>query len=175
MLTSPLALRQEPLGRSVDVHTLGWRLSPRLCKSGVKQADGDDSQCAGHRTAPKHGRGEPYPRKGSPKGWNDVDGVRRRSAAEAVPPGPSRPCAASVDAWTGSGLPPIPLHAHPHGRATGGAGDGFVQHHDGQGDRARHPLDLLPAAPARRWLQLHERSGASSPGLKAGVSAPRMR
>ena len=69
MLTSPLALRQEPFGRSVHVHTLGWRLSPRLWKSGVKQADGDDSQCVGHSTAPKHGRGERYPRKGSPKGW----------------------------------------------------------------------------------------------------------
>jgi hypothetical protein len=40
MLTSPLALRQEPFGRSVDVHTLGWRLSPRRWKSGVQQADG---------------------------------------------------------------------------------------------------------------------------------------
>jgi len=28
MLTSPLAVRQEPFGRSVDVQTLGWPLSP---------------------------------------------------------------------------------------------------------------------------------------------------
>src|SRR5215831_2033803 len=37
MLTSPLALRQEPFGRSVEVPTLGWLLSPRLWKSGVQQ------------------------------------------------------------------------------------------------------------------------------------------
>ena len=57
---------------------------------------------------------------------------------------------------------------------TGGAGEGVMQHHDRQGDRARHLLDLLPTTPARRWLHLHERSGACSPGLRAGVSAPQM-
>ena len=40
MLTSLLVVRQEPFGRSVDVHTLGWRLSPRRCTSGVQQAHG---------------------------------------------------------------------------------------------------------------------------------------
>jgi hypothetical protein len=42
MLTSLLAVRQEPLGRSVEVHTMGWRLSPRLWKSRPKQVDGGE-------------------------------------------------------------------------------------------------------------------------------------
>jgi hypothetical protein len=42
LLTSPLAVRQEPFGRSVDVHILGWRLSPRRWKSRLKQVDGVD-------------------------------------------------------------------------------------------------------------------------------------
>ena len=40
MLTSPLAVRQEPFGRSVYDRTLGWRPSSKLYKPGVKQADG---------------------------------------------------------------------------------------------------------------------------------------
>ena len=40
MLTSPLALRQEPFGRSVEVRPLGWRPSPKRYKPGVKQVDG---------------------------------------------------------------------------------------------------------------------------------------
>jgi len=40
MLTSPLALRQEPFGRSVEVRTLGWRPSSKRYKPGVKQAHG---------------------------------------------------------------------------------------------------------------------------------------
>ena len=40
MLTSPLALRQEPLGRSVDVRPLGWRPSPDRWNLTVNQVDG---------------------------------------------------------------------------------------------------------------------------------------
>ena len=40
MLTSPLAMRQEPFARSVCVRTLGWRLSPKPCTSRLKQVDG---------------------------------------------------------------------------------------------------------------------------------------
>jgi hypothetical protein len=36
LLTSPLALRQEPLARSVAVHTLGWRPRPRARRQGKR-------------------------------------------------------------------------------------------------------------------------------------------
>ena len=42
MLTSPLALRQEPFGRSVAVRTVGWRPSPKRYKSGVQQVAGGE-------------------------------------------------------------------------------------------------------------------------------------
>jgi hypothetical protein len=44
-----------------------------------------------------------------------------------------------------------------------------------QGVHVRYCRPLLPSAPAQRRLHVHERSGASSPGLTAGVSAPQMR
>src|SRR5262249_39584317 len=57
-------------------------------------------------------------------------------------------------------------------RAPGGARQWVLQHPGAHGDGARHPRAVLSAAPARRWLHLSGRSsGASSPGLKAGLSA----
>jgi hypothetical protein len=61
MLTSPLASRQEPFGRSVDVRPLGWRPSPKRYKPDVKQAEGDDSQCVGHSDRSQPRTREPFP------------------------------------------------------------------------------------------------------------------
>ena len=93
MLTSPLAVRQEPFERSAQRRTLGWHLSPRLCNRSVKQAHGEASQCRPKMAALKPGRGNPSPRKGSPKGWLMsmvlvVDHERRPCAP--IPPGRAR-------------------------------------------------------------------------------------
>jgi hypothetical protein len=40
LLSSPLAHARSRLGGVFHVPTLGWPLSPRLSKPGVKQADG---------------------------------------------------------------------------------------------------------------------------------------
>jgi len=48
MLTSPLG-NQEPLARSAQVRTLGWRLSPRRFNPGVKQRNGVSKRSASGR------------------------------------------------------------------------------------------------------------------------------
>jgi hypothetical protein len=64
-------------------------------------------------------------------------------------------------------------------RPGGGAGVGSRQGEDRPPHHRGPPRALLPAAAARRWLPVHDRytdrRGASSPGLKAGVSAPQRR
>jgi hypothetical protein len=70
LLTSPLVLRQEPLGRSVDVRPLGVASQPQALQ--VRRSTGRrgvNASASGSVSAPKHGRGSPFPRKRSPKGW----------------------------------------------------------------------------------------------------------
>src|SRR5215467_11964044 len=94
MLTSPLALRQEPFARSAQAPTSGWHLSPDPWNLTVKQVDGGESQCREKMAARKHGRGNPYPRKGSPKGSYDMVMVtvvdQQRKPCAPVHPGRAR-------------------------------------------------------------------------------------
>jgi len=48
------------------------------------------------------------------------------------------------------------------------SGKWFMQHQNGDGYNPGHSLSLLSAAASRRWLCLHERSGASFPCVMAG-------
>jgi RRXRR protein len=163
---------------------------------------GCESQWARHSTAPKHGRGNLYPRKRSPNGSQMsmvfvVDQQQR--PCSPIHPGRARHLLNRGRAAVFRRYPftlilqedergeegdPLRLKIDPGSTTTGLAlvNDATGQvvwagelTHRGHGNRAGRAHPLLPSAPAQRRLPVHERSGAASPGLKAGVSAPQMR
>jgi 5-methylcytosine-specific restriction endonuclease McrA len=92
----------------------------------------------------------------APKATSAVGGLRTGALVRAVVPPPER-------------------QGRDVRRADRGAGHRFVQRHHGGRVDPGYLRELLYAPPVRRWLHVPlpaRRSGASSPGLKAGVSAP---
>ena len=187
------AQARAPLRDAAAVNATRWALYHRLAALGLPLETGTGGRTKWNRTTrelPKtHWLDAACVGASTPAAAQDGryraaadhgDGAPRRQMCRTNAQGsptkrPRRP-AWSADSAPGTSCGPSYREQRQGGRLRGpdrGAGDGLMQYQDGERDRAGHARALLPAAPARRWLYLRQKGGgASSPGLKPGVSAP---